>query len=90
MAIPIKEIGVVIGTVIGKTGEAIAKDDGLRKSVLGEYTNGEPRSVADAMSGEIISPKDRLAITKRLEKNKKKKKKKNKKKKKYAKIDLGE
>lgn len=67
--------------VIGEAGQKIAKDKDAQKIILGKYSNGKPRSVIDAINGEIIDPKDKLLITKRLEDEKKNKKKKKKKKK---------
>ena len=74
--------------ILQKAGKAIVEDEGIKGTIFGTYTNGQPRSAIDAFNGEIVSPRDRLVIAKRIEKNKKKKKKKKKKGKKYAQIDL--
>lgn len=74
--------------VIKEVGKQVGENKEIQKILFGTYTDGQPRSLSDAIDGEIISPEDRLAITKRLKKNEKKKKKKEKKGKKYAKIDL--
>ena len=66
----------------------ISENKDIQKMLFGTYSNGSPRNLADAISGEVVSPEDKLKITKRLEKNEKKKKKRKKKGKKYAKIDL--
>ena len=71
-----------IATVIQTIG-SLAQSKKVQKLVLGSYSDGSPRSIADMIDGEILSPKDR-------EKYNKPKKKKNKKKhkKKKAKINL--
>lgn len=56
------------------------KDERLMKTVLGTYSNGDPRSLPDMLSGELVSPEDRLLITERMKNLDKKKKKKRKKK----------
>lgn len=68
----------------------ISESDDAQKMIFGSYTNGKPRSLADAISGEIIHPEDKLLITQRLEEHKKLKEAKEKRGKKYAKIDLDE
>lgn len=77
------------GTELAKQAEKhISENKDLQKVLFGTYSNGKPRSLADAISGEVIHPDDKLLITKRLEKHEKKKKKKESKGEKYAKIDL--
>lgn len=61
----------------------IATDEDLRRTIFGEYSNGEPRSLPDAINGEYISPADRHKIM--YGKKAKKKKKHNKKKKHHKK-----
>lgn len=47
----------------------------VKKTILGEYSDGTTRSFADAVTGEIISPEDkeRYLFKKRRKKKKKKK-----------------
>ena len=68
--------------------EKALENETVRGTLLGTYTNGKPRSVIDAINGEIYSPEDQLLITKRIKKHKKKKKEKEAQGEKYAKIDL--
>lgn len=56
----------------------------VKKTLFGTYSNGKARNLSDAIHQEVISPEERLLITKRLKKNKKKKKKN----KKHGKFDL--
>lgn len=67
---------VVKGAVIAAS-EIILSEKGKR-FLCGVYTDGTTRSLPDAITGEIISPKDRVEYG---NKKKKKKKKKGKKKK---------
>lgn len=86
--IPWKEIGMT-ALAIGKKGAEIIKEDKEAQSILfGRYADGSPRSLADAIYGEVVSPEDRLLIEKRIQKHKKKKKKKEAKGEKYGKIDI--
>lgn len=80
----------VVGGVVTGGVKELAEHDGVQKMIFGTYTNGDTRSVVDAVQGEVFSPEDRLAIARRLEKHEKKKKKKQEKGKKYAEIDLDE
>lgn len=84
----IKDIMGVGNEVLKQAGKCVEENKDIQKMLFGTYSNGKPRSFVDAISGEIVSPEDKLAITKRLRKNEKKKKKRNKKGKKYAKIDI--
>ena len=59
--------------------ESFMNDPKARKTVFGTYSNGKPRSIIDALNGEVIHPEDKLLIAKKIEKNKKKRKKKKKK-----------
>lgn len=82
------EVIAAAGALV-KTGvDTFVKSPKLQKTVLGTYSNGKPRSIVDACRNEVVSPDDKLMITKRLEKSKKKKTKKKKKNASYAKIDL--
>lgn len=62
----------------------VISSDKVKKTLFGTYSNGKARNLTDAIHKEVVSPEDKLLITKRLKKNKKKKKKN----KKYGKIDL--
>lgn len=64
--IPVKEIASTIGNVL--------KDADVQKVILGTYSDGETRSVSDAISGEVLSPKDKekYAFKKKAKKKKKK------------------
>ena len=65
--------------IAGAIGE-ILSDESLTKAVFGTYGDGSTRSLADAIDGECISPKDRQKAMKGAKKKKKKhNKKKNKK-----------
>lgn len=82
----------VVLKLAGEVGKSVEKhlseNEDLQKTLFGTYSNGEPRSFTDAIFGEVVHPKDKLAITKRLKKHDKKKKKRKKKGKPYGKIDL--
>ena len=65
---------------------SIASSKHVRKAVFGTYTDDTPRSIADWLDGEILSPKDRKKYLKDVSKKKKKNKKKKGKKK--VKINL--
>lgn len=62
----------------------VLASDKMKKTLFGTYSNGKARNLTDAIHREVVSPEDKLLITKRLKKNKKKKKKN----KKYGKFDL--
>ena len=66
----------IIDTVIGIT-ESLLGSDKVQKFLCGQYSDGTPRSLPDALNDELYSPKQK----KNKNKNDKKKKKKNKKKK---------
>lgn len=74
------EIGKALTGILSRAADFAMSEDG-QKFICGTYSNGKPRSLADAARDEFISPKDRED----WEKKKKKKKKKNKKAKKKAK-----
>ena len=57
-----------------KTVSNIVMSDSGQKFLCGTYSNGEPRSVVDAMRDEYISPDDRANWDKKKKKKKKKKK----------------
>lgn len=64
-------IAKVAGTVAG-----IVTSDAGKKFLCGTYSDGTPRSLTDALNGEIISPEDKGKKIKKYEKKKKKLKKK--------------
>lgn len=70
----IAAIAKVAGTVAG-----IVTSDAGKKFLCGTYSDGTPRSLTDALNGEIISPEDKGKKIKKYEKKKKKLKKKKKK-----------
>lgn len=37
----------------------VVTNEDLRKTVLGTYSDGKPRSVVDALNDEVLSPKQR-------------------------------
>lgn len=83
-----KEI-VTGAIVVGKTLiHEFSKSKALQRTLLGSYSDGEPRSVVDALTGETMSPKSKHNMELRIKENAKKKKKKKKKGQKYAKINL--
>ena len=84
----IKTIIAIGAEVGGRIAKEVSDNDNMKKTIFGTYSDGSPRSMSDMISGEIVSPEDRLAITRKIEKHEKKKEKKKKKGKKYAKIDL--
>lgn len=57
--------------------ESLASSENVQKMLFGEYSDGRPRSLPDALNNELYSPKQ-----KKHKKDKKKKHKKNKNKKK--------
>lgn len=64
-----------IAEMVALVGREVLGDSNIRKFTCGTYTDGTPRSVADAINGEYLSPK-----TKKKHNKKKKKYLKNKKK----------
>lgn len=62
-------------TVVAVVGEVInaATNEDLRKTILGTYSDGQPRSVIDALNGEVLSPKQqRKKLYKKRKSGKKK------------------
>lgn len=59
---------LIIGSILTVT-EELSKSKGVQKFLCGEYSNGKPRSLIDALDGEIYSPSQK----KRCKKKKKKK-----------------
>ncbi len=83
-----KEIAAGIikfGHVIAKE---VSKSESLQRQIFGTYSDGKPRNLADAISGEIHSPKERKQMEMRIADSAEKKKKKEKHGKRYAKINL--
>lgn len=37
----------------------LCSNEDVQKALFGTYSNGKPRSMVDAMNGEILSPKQR-------------------------------
>lgn len=68
-----KTIATIVGTIAGA-----AFSEGGRKFLCGTYSDGSPRSLSDALNGEIYSPKEREKKIKKYKKSKKKNKKKGK------------
>ena len=67
----LKKITAAVTAIAG-----VAFSEGGRKFLCGTYSDGTPRSLSDALSGEIYSPEEREKKLKKLEKSKKKKQKK--------------
>ena len=57
------ETGVAIGS-------AITGSDNITKFFCGTYSDGTPRSLPDALSGEFLSPKQKKKATKKKKKKK--------------------
>lgn len=62
----------VIATIISAAG-GLAGNEKIQKTLFGVYSDGSPRSLPDALSGEILSPKDRQRMLYRKDKKKKRK-----------------
>lgn len=80
-----KDMKIPVGAIISTAIDVVSSDK-MRKTLFGTYSNGKSRNLTDAIHNEVVSPEDKLKITKRIKKNKKKKKKN----KKYGKINLFE
>lgn len=63
-----------IATII-EAATTVAKNKSIKKCIFGEYADGTPRSLMDALDGEFLSPKERKAYMKKEKKGNKKKKK---------------
>ena len=61
-----------ITTAVKQVANVVMSDKG-QKFLCGTYSNGEPRSVVDAMRDEYVSPDDRVKWDKKKKKKKKKK-----------------
>lgn len=75
-----------IKVLVAAAGAMVANEK-IQKTLFGTYSDGTPRSLADCLEGEILSPKDRKKM---LYKKSGKKKTPKKKKRKAAKIHLFE
>lgn len=58
----------------------VAENEKIRKFLCGSYADGKPRSITDAITGEVLSPRQKDRIEKEIRGGGKKKKKKKKKK----------
>lgn len=52
---------------------AVAETDGFKSMMFGEYSDGTPRSLPDAIREEEFSPKQKAKAKKKKKKKKKKK-----------------
>lgn len=64
----------MLGTVLKSLCKFTTNDE-IQKRIFGVYADDTPRSLADAINGEILSPKERKRILLKEGKNKKKKNK---------------
>ena len=65
-----KEENVIGLKEVGTAAIAILSNSTIQKMVLGTYSDGETRSLPDALNGEVLSPKTKEKYKKK--KNKKK------------------
>lgn len=67
----------VISAIVEVT-SALAGNKEIKSMLCGEYCDGEPRSIPDAIRGEVLSPKQKKKVKdyKKAKKKKRKKKKK--------------
>ena len=54
--------------------EKLVKNEDLQKMICGQYCDGSPRSIPDAINGELMSPKEKKKELKKISKRKKKRK----------------
>lgn len=54
--------------------EKLLKNEDLQKMICGQYSDGSPRSIPDAINGELMSPKEKKKELKKISKRKKKRK----------------
>jgi hypothetical protein len=64
---------VLIETAIAAIAK-LCESESVQKVICGTYSDGTPKSLPDAISGETISPGDKAKIEKKKKKKKKKKK----------------
>lgn len=65
----------VIDTIVSVI-TSLGSNDKFKGFICGTYSDGEPRSIPDAINNEILSPKQKKKIMEADSKKKKKKKKK--------------
>lgn len=60
-----------------EVGKAVSENDDIKSTIFGSYADGKPRSLSDAIKGEVLSPKQKKKVAdyKKAKKKKKKKKK---------------
>lgn len=63
-------IASIVTTTVGVV-EAALSNDNIKGTILGKYSDGTPRSLPDAIKGEIVSPEDKDISKKRKKKKKK-------------------
>lgn len=73
-------VKILVGTLTG-----LVASETLQKAIFGEYSDGSTRSLADALDGEVLSPRDREHMLYKKKRKKKKLKEKELKKKKSSK-----
>lgn len=64
----------IIAETIVAVSEKILKNEDLQGMVCGRYSDGTPRSIPDALNGELMSPKEKKKAMKKIKKRKKKRK----------------
>lgn len=79
-----KAIPAGVTTAVIEAAGVLLKSKSVQKTILGTYSDGKTRSVADAIEGEFLSPKQKAKLLhvnegKKNKKGKKKGKKKSKK-----------
>lgn len=62
-------------TAVLGVAEKFITNDVIRGCVLGEYADGKPRSLPDALNGEFLSPQQKKKAKESRDKRKKKRKK---------------
>lgn len=88
MAVDKKAVAAGIAKAGKRLIEEVSKSETLQRQIFGSYTDGKPRSLTDAITGEIHSPKEKAKMEAQIKKSKKKKKKKESVGQRYAKINL--
>ena len=61
------DFGKIVEIAIG-AGKAIASDENITEFLCGTYADGTKRSLADAIQGEYLSPKQKKKITSKKKK----------------------
>ena len=88
MAVDKKAVAAGLLKAGKKIVEEVSKSETLQRQIFGSYTDGKPRSLTDAITGEVHSPKEKAKMEAQIAESKKKKKAKEKKGERYAKINL--